>query len=526
MNSKFHPTAKPILFLLLSFASFSVYGSESSDETNLGKLNMAEGTDASPKIVSATESTEQNSQPKCNSLAIASATAAIQNLEKRCKDLQKNTPSDCQRGLISQCQQNIQRIKQSQNLVCIKTAMEEKRISGLSKNTKETQKSAENSNVVLNQEAKLSGISIDKFLLSQAKGITALRNRNMATYWRPMCAKSSSFVEFAKATDSLTKEVYQYESTLYKIQAKSTGMIQKAERNSTISKRSGSGMSSMGGVDIAVPGAAKNSQSAVTVSQGALPSGLEAGGVGTSNEIKVVAPAAAPAQSGTAKPAQSENQVASYIALAKVAEQAAKIYEKKSMNDGTEGESHADFVADYSAENSPVYTGNSEALIKSLGVKTEGFNDQQKGMIAKALDLMPECSKQALVSQGGLTIRHDPSLTNSRGSCMRGKQVADGLILLRHCTDQHTFTTALVVHEMFHQVANRKNFYSKYRAGNSCPVSQYPAYILSGKLPGNFPHEDFAEAASFAVFQGIQPKNKDSCADEKINQARKIVNCQ
>jgi hypothetical protein len=176
------------------------------------------------------------------------------------------------------------------------------------------------------------------------------------------------------------------------------------------------------------------------------------------------------------------------------------------------------------ATQAPQFQGNADNFLEENGLLVDSsFTDANRKQIAQAVNLFPECQRKHFK---GVVIRNKPGMRFTRGAlagnCLPGQNVPASVYTIALNTQCDGYARSdLVVHELFHVLANKRGLYDQYAPAwnrqGYCPVSIYSRYQK------NTLREDFAEAGRLAIYPGSGRRLGGDCVAAKIRAAHDIV---
>lgn len=408
----------------------------------------------------------------CNPVFRAEADRAVTALQSVCHSVSGLEPSVCQRALTDRCAQSLSGARRSRESVCQNLRTEAQYVEDQQHGASvDSQRGAQESNTALNYDAFTVSESIAALLAQEAKAMETLMQGNRALLASEACAKSTAQGLYAQANQRINTPLQLMKTTLERFRAKKKSEAESASQVAEASKNRATELDSL---------------------------------------RTPVANSASSGSSGVAP-------VAAFAGVAGAGLLAASLL-------GGKGPSIEGIAPAKGGSNMDSFKGNADEHLDKYGLKVDSsFRDQEKRQIAQAVQYIPECHRKHLK---GLRIQNNPRLTwqsaRYRGQCLPGKNSAAGVIQLNPTCYNGSISTALVVHEMIHVVANATGMYARYaptfHAHPRCPVSDY--------AKSNFSiGEDFTEAARLAVYPGSGGQLSNACSEPKVSAARGIMAC-
>jgi hypothetical protein len=416
--------------------------------------------------------------PVCNARFVSGSDQVEASLNGTCSAVRRLEPSICQRALVDRCGRSLQEVKRIRENVCRNLRSEGKFIESRQHGETDTsQRAAQEANSGLNREASVVSESMATLVELERKKIDGLIGENQRLLGADACRKSSVFGSYRASADQLNTGLQAKKVLLEGFGRRKQHEAQVAEKKSVESANHAEGLTSL-----------------TPMVQGDAVSG-------SSKSSKLIPMAAIGGIAGAGLLMAAANG---------------------NYGPPIEGISPGPAVSGGTAPNMDAYKGDSDRFLEENGILVDkSFKDSEKAQIAQALNYVPACHRAKL---RGLKVENNPGLrwrkAEYRGRCLPGINSGPKRIQLNPTCYRQGISTALVVHEMIHVIANQSGMYGRYAATYhrypGCPVTQY------AQMNFNL-HEDFTEAARLAIYPGSGGQLSNQCSLHKVSAAREIM---
>jgi hypothetical protein len=399
-----------------------------------------------------------------------------------CEALGQKPPSDCQRASFDKCVTIATRLRSLQTKTC-HSYKEFARIVGHSHDQKENQKSSQEKNSELNESAARALGRLAEQIESDRRELDRLKREASDLVAQPMCKLSSALVDYQpvyqKIAQSLNDTGGRLESLARKKRSEASGHIRISENSSG----NAAGLTTTNKANVSGPGGSSTAASPV----GSAP-GADLSSSGSNNSAWL--PAAA---------------VAAPIVLGGL------MVAKDSANGGA-------LVGGGGGRSGPILPPGAGFVAANGLFLDPALTDQQRTIVAIALQKVPECHRQHL---RGIAIR-SANLGGRRGGndCVAGLWQLRGSRQTISLDPNCSFSIGVVVHEFMHSLGHRageklhRDFRTIVGRHGNCPVSAYGATSFV---------EDFAEAGRLAVYPESGGQNAGQCVANKVRDLASLL---
>ena len=416
----------------------------------------------------------------------------FRDIWSQCTEFGKAEPSDCQRALFNQCVRAAQELRGLQTKTCAKMASEAAKVNPQTSSTL-TQNTSESTNSTLNNQAAAASRNVAGEIDSDAKSLDRSWKEVSNAMKNPVCAMSTDIASYQALGNKVGAAMAQAQRSL---EAMAQQKRKDAEGYTAASTKS------QNNVDGLVSGSSSDISGTTTTS-------TTVGPTSTHTTLATNTATPIPEDFGSGK-----KKGPNLLPLLGVGIPAAVLLgvAASGLGDDKGGGSGGskDFVP------------GSGTLRESGMLVDPSLSDEEKGKIAKAVQLMPDCHRPKLRGIKVARRTLNPEGKNRSTGCIAGlykRTESNGTFVLFDTKCEGGLTVGTVVHEFYHVVgfANGEALHAAYKKPHSTYECAASPYGREGGLK-----EDFAECGRIlAINDG--PRNTGACVDKKLAEFKKLV---